>query len=198
MIAMNTEKSIPQSLILPAIVTGVILLIPLIAMQFTNEVVWNLTDFILAGAFIFGTGAAYTLITRKSVKTTYRYAVGLALFSALLLVWVNGAVGIIGSENNSINLWYFGVLGIGIIGALLSRFKSQGMSFAMFGMAFSIALIAGVALLRGAYQLPGSSVAEILGLNGFFIMLFVVSGLLFKHAATEGQGIDENKNPVNG
>lgn len=185
MIAMNTKKSIPQSLILPAIVTGVILLIPLIAMQFTNEVVWNLTDFVLAGTFIFGTGAAFTLITRKSVKTTYRYAVGLALFSALLLVWVNGAVGIIGSENNSINLWYFGILGIGIIGALLSRFKSQGMSIAIFGMAFSIALIAGVALLRGTYQLPGSSVAEILGLNGFFIMLFVVSGLLFKHAARE-------------
>lgn len=182
---MNTEKSIPQSLILPAIATGVVLLVPLIAMQFTNEVAWNLTDFILAGALIFGTGAAYTLITRKSGKTTYRYAVGLALFSALLLIWVNGAVGIIGSENNPINLWYFGVIAVGIIGAFLSRFKSKEMTLTLFAMAFTIAMVAGVALLRGAYQLPESSVIEILGVNGVFIMLFVVSGLLFKRAARE-------------
>ena len=182
---MNTEKPSYQTLILPAIITGVILLIPLIAMQFTTEVTWDLTDFILAGILIFGTGAAYTLITRKSEKTTYRYAVGLALFSALLLIWVNGAVGIIGSENNPINLSYFGVIAVGITGAVVARFKSKEMTLALFAMAFTMAMIAGIALLRGAYQLPGSSVIEILGVNGFFIMLFLVSGMLFKRAARE-------------
>jgi hypothetical protein len=39
-----------------AVVTGLILLIPLVAMQFTNEVNWSVTDFILMGSLLFGTG----------------------------------------------------------------------------------------------------------------------------------------------
>ncbi len=182
---MNTEKSLYQSLVPPAIITIVLLLIPLVAMQFTDEVVWGTFDFVFAGGLIFGTGAAYQLITRKSVKTTYRAAIGLALISSLLLVWVNGAVGIIGSENNTVNLWYFGVIAFGIPSAVAARLKPKGMALTLFGMAFIMALIAGTALMSGAHHLPYSSVTEILGLNGFFVMLFIVSGLLFRNAAGE-------------
>lgn len=179
---MNTQKPIYQSLIPPAGITAIILLIPLIAMQFTNEVLWDLTDFIVAGILIFGSGTAYTLITRKSGKSVYRTAIGFALLSAFLLIWVNGAVGVIGSEDNSINLWYFGVIGIGVIGGLITRFKPLGMKITLFAMAFAQTLITSVALISGAQNLPYSSVTEILGVNGFFIILFVVAGLLFRHA----------------
>ena len=39
---------------------------------------------------------------RKTGDAAYRTAVGVALAAAFLLIWVNGAVGIIGSENNDI------------------------------------------------------------------------------------------------
>jgi hypothetical protein len=45
--------------------TAFILLMPLLAMLFTDQLVWDLTDFIVAGALIFGTGLAYELVARK-------------------------------------------------------------------------------------------------------------------------------------
>jgi hypothetical protein len=45
------------------VLTVVLLLIPLIAMQFTNEVNWTLFDFVVAG-FILGTGFICELVIR--------------------------------------------------------------------------------------------------------------------------------------
>ena len=78
-----------------ALATGLILLIPLIAMQFTNEVNWTLSDFVIAGALLFGTGLMFVLAARKTSK--YRALIGFALVAALLLVWVELAVGIFGT-----------------------------------------------------------------------------------------------------
>ena len=76
------------------------------------------------------------LAARKTGNTAYRSGVGLALLAAFLLVWVNGAVGIIGSEDNDANVVYYGVLAVGLIGALIARFEPQGMSRAMIATAF--------------------------------------------------------------
>lgn len=182
---MNADHSLFKSIAYMAIATGALLLIPLIAMQFSAEVVWSLSDFIFAGALLFGTGLSYKLITRKSGEIAYRAAVGFALFTGLFLIWTNGAVGIIGSENNEINQLYFLVIFVGIIGAFISRFRPYELSFTMFAMAIGQAIVAVVALSTGMAAAPGSSVYEIAAVNGFFIMLFVVSALLFRHAAKE-------------
>ena len=69
-------KNISIKIILTAVV--IILLIPLIAMQFTDEVNWNLPDFIVAGVLLLGTGLACELVLRKvknikSLKTTRKH-----------------------------------------------------------------------------------------------------------------------------
>ncbi len=182
---MNTEKSLTQSILWLALVTGGILLIPLIAMQFTNEVVWTLSDFIFAGILIFGTGLAYKLVTTKTGELVYRIAIGFALFTGLFLIWVNGAVGIVGSEENPVNQLYFIVIFVGIIGAFLSRFQSRGLSRTMFAMAGTQAMIAAIAIIGGFYQSPPGTVFHIIGVNGFFITLFIVAAFLFRYAAEE-------------
>ena len=101
---MKTGNTAYKAAIRLAIATGIILLLPLIAMQYTDEVVWDLADFVVAGVLLFGTGLAYELMARKGGTVAYRAAVGIALATVFLLVWVNGAVGIIGSENNDANL----------------------------------------------------------------------------------------------
>lgn len=159
-------------------------------MQFIDGMVWTLSDFIFAGGLLFCTGFMYILVTRLLAtrianNITYRVAVGFALFTGLFLIWTNLAVGIIGSENNAINALYFGVIFVGIIGAFIARFKPKGMSFTMYGMAITQGIIAVVALFKGMAEVPGSSVYEILTVNGFFITLFVVSALLFRYAAQE-------------
>ncbi|MGF1473568.1 MAG: hypothetical protein ACFB50_17745 [Rubrobacteraceae bacterium] len=163
-----------------ALATAFILLGPLLAMQFTGEVVWTLADFLFAGVIIFGTGLAYVLVARKTRNTAYRAAVGLALAAAFILVWAAGAVGIIGSEDNPANLMYVGVLAVGIAGTLIVRFEPEGMARTMVATAVVQGLIAGIALI---YGLGGA--AEIVLPNGFFVGLFAGSALLFRHAARE-------------
>ncbi len=70
-------------------------------------------------------------------RNACRSAVGVALATAVILMWVNGAVGVIGSENNDANLMYFGVLAVGIIGAVIARFQPRGMALALFATALA-------------------------------------------------------------
>jgi hypothetical protein len=81
----------------PAIATALILLIPLIAMQFAAEVVWDATDFIVAGALLFLTGLAYELTLRKVGAGGLRIATIVVITAALLLVWAELAVGVFGT-----------------------------------------------------------------------------------------------------
>lgn len=161
---------------------ALILLVPLVAMQFTDEVKWDVADFVFAGALLIGVGVPYELAVRKTGNAAYRGAVGLALAAAFILIWVNGAVGVIGTEDDPANLMYLGVLGVGIIGALIARFRPHGMARALFATALAQTLVAVIALIaRLGYPLSGP--LEILGLNGFFVALFVGSAWLFRRAA---------------
>jgi hypothetical protein len=121
----------------------------------------------------------------KKHKTAYRSAVTVALAAALILVWLMGAVGIIGVEGDRADLMYFGVLAVGIIGAIIARFQPHGMARALFATALAQALVAVIALIAGMQHASYSSVSEILGLNGFFVALFVGSAWLFRYAARE-------------
>ena len=164
-----------------ALATALILLLPLLA-----QWAWTLADFVFAGALIFGTGLTYVLAARKAGNIAYRAAVGVALAAASIIVWVTGAVGIIGSEDNPANSMYFGVLAVGIIGAIIARFRPHGMARALFATALAQSLVAVIVLIVGMHQYPGGSVVEILGLNGFFVALFVGSACLFRNAARGG------------
>ena len=119
----------------------------------------------------------------RTDNTEYRFAVGVALAAALLLVWLSLGVGIIGKDGDPANLMYFGVLAVGIISALVARFQPRGMARALFATALAQALVAVIALIAGKHQAPISSVFEILGLNGFFVALFIGSAWLFRRAA---------------
>lgn len=74
-----------------------LLLIPLIAMRFTKEVNWTLPDFVAAGILLSGTGLLCELVMRKVINIKYRIAICAALLAALLLVWLELAVGIFGT-----------------------------------------------------------------------------------------------------
>lgn len=74
--------------------TAILLMIPLIAMQFTEDVNWTLFDFVVAGILLFGTGILCELAIRKLKKPQYRYAALLIIMTVLLLIWVELTVGI--------------------------------------------------------------------------------------------------------
>ena len=74
-----------------------LLLIPLIAMQFTDEVIWDLMDFFVAGVLLFGTAFLCELVMRNVKKTGNRILICLTILLVFILVWGELAVGIFGT-----------------------------------------------------------------------------------------------------
>jgi hypothetical protein len=182
-IARPSGRSAHRSAIRVVLATAFVLLVPVVAMQFTDEVAWSPADFIVAGALLLGTGLAYVLASAKRGNVSHRAGVGVALAAAFVLVWMVGAVGVIGEEGDPADLMYGGVLAVGIIGAAVARLRPAGMARALLAMALTQALVAVIALIAGKHQAPISSAAEVIGLNAFFVALFVGSAWLFRRAA---------------
>lgn len=74
-----------------------ILLIPLIAMTFTNEVNWQIFDFLVAGILLIGTGITIEFILRKVKVKRYRTLFIAGSILVLILIWAELAVGIFGT-----------------------------------------------------------------------------------------------------
>ena len=113
----------------------------------------------------------------------YRFAGAIATTAVLVLVWLSLGVGIIGSDGDPANRMYFGVVAVGIIGALVARFRPRGMASALLAMALAQTLIAAIALIAGLGR-PWSGPLELLLLNGFFVAVFLGSAWLFRRAAS--------------
>jgi hypothetical protein len=169
------------------LITAAILLVPLLAMAFqlgvpdpgqgTEGVNWGPGDFLAAAVMILGAGLLYEWAATRAGTTTHRIAVAIMAGAALLLVWINLAVGIIGEPGHPANLLYFGVLAVLVVGASIARLEPRGMSVALFATAGAQALVAVFALVAG---LPAT-----LPLDLVFIGAWIVSGLLFRQASVQ-------------
>jgi len=74
-----------------------LLLIPFVTMQFTDEVNWTLLDFVVAGVLLLSTALTFDLVIRKIKNIKYRIAISVLLLIALFLIWTEIAVGIFGT-----------------------------------------------------------------------------------------------------
>jgi len=82
-------------IILTAVV--ILLLIPFIAMQFTDEVSWTIFDFIVMGILLLSTSILCELTIRKVTKIKHRIAICIVILAAFLIIWAELAVGIFGT-----------------------------------------------------------------------------------------------------
>ncbi|HZG01132.1 MAG TPA: hypothetical protein VEY71_09020 [Chitinophagales bacterium] len=178
-------STLRRNIVRVAVITAAILIIPLVAMLFTDEVNWTFGDFVAMGLLLFGSGAAFELAASRGNGLIFRGAVGLAVASGLLLTWINLAVGFIGSGANPANALYGAVIAVGLVGAVSARFEAAGLARTMFAMALVQFLIPVITLIFWkpliATEEPG--IAAMFMLNGFFVALFIVSGLLFRQAS---------------
>lgn len=124
-------------------------LLPVLATALSMQFNWDLADFVIWSGMLWNVGLAYAFLARKSTQTAYQWGAGLALTAAFLLVWVTLAVGLIGSEDNPANLMFAGVLGIGLLGAIIARFHPRGMVWTMRAVAFVQTLAGGLAWMAG-------------------------------------------------
>jgi hypothetical protein len=135
---------------------------------------WTASDFIVIGVMFAVTGGTIELAVRSSTDWAHRLGSLVAILTGFLTVWVNLAVGMIGSEDNPYNLWFGGVLAIVIAGSLLAR----GSASALVGtMALAAAAQAGASIFGLAADMRGG----IFSLA--FAGLWLLSAALFRMAS---------------
>lgn len=175
-------QKITKRFIIWTIIVVLIILIPL-AMQSTAEVQWNeATAYIV---ILLALGGFYELWHwLKTCQIMYRFAFVVGLLGAFFVGWVNGAVGIIGSEDNPANLLYVAVFVVGFIGSIVSGFRPYGMARTLFLTAVVQLLIPIFALFIWPAKVSwgGAGVIGVLVFNSIFALIFVVSALLFQQA----------------
>lgn len=171
-----------SSLLRIVLLPVLLLLVPAIAMQFTAEVAWGPGDFVLAWLLLAGAGLGYHLATRSSAHCAAKAASVLAVGTALLLVWANLAVGLIGREEHPANLLYAAVLLVGLAGAARARLQPAGMAPTMAATAGLQFIVPVIALGLWPSTITGDHLRMFADNTGF-ALLFAGSSLLFRHAA---------------
>ena len=148
--------------------------LPILIIRATQTAVPDPRDYGFLIILLTGVGIAYEVASRVPARSAYLAAWIIAAATALLNVWINLAVGIIGSEDNPANLIYAGVIAVAIGDALLARFQPLAMARAMIGTAAAQLLIFVIALAAG------------LGFTGpitiFFSALWLIAAWLFRCA----------------
>ena len=154
-----------------------LLALPWVAMRLGDDVNWSRRDFVTWGVMLATACGAYEIAARKTGNRAYRAAVGIAVLAAFLLVWINIAVGIIGTETHPANLMFAGVILVEMMGAVMARFRPEGMARASVVTAVAQAC---VGLIAAVLRSPEGFV-----LSGFFAALWLASGALFRKAARQ-------------
>lgn len=137
---------------------------------------WSSADFAIVGLMITSVAALVFLNVKFKTNRMYRIASGLTLAGALLLVYINLAVGLIGSEDNSSNVMYFALLGLLSLGAIVSKFRPRGLALTLLITALGQLLIPAIAKTTAA----NAWVLTIL-----FAALWIAAGFLFLKSAAE-------------
>jgi hypothetical protein len=175
-----TRGNRPWSILIWSAAAGLILL-PFVAMRFTREVNWTAADFVFAGVMIGGSCVVLELALRLTRDWAYRGGVVLALGAIFLLVWINGAVGIIGNEDNPRNLLYGCVIMTAVGGAIGAGARAAGMARAMAAAAVAMMFAWVMAATGGGYAPPSAGGFFVIHL--FFAVIFGGSSALFRKAA---------------
>ncbi len=145
---------------------------PFVAMQFTREVNWTASDFVVMGVLIGGIGLAIEFLVRQSPSWAYRGAAIVAALTAFLTIWVNLAVGMIG-DDNAYNLLFLAPIAAAFGGAILARFRAADMALAMLAAGLLQALVA----LGGMTQDPRGAIFSLC-----FALPWLLSAALFRAA----------------
>lgn len=157
-----------------------VLMVPLVASRVVEGWHWNAGSFVFVYLLFFATGMAYALIARKMGAWTYKAGVGVALVAGFALAWSTMVQ--TADSGHPERLWYLSVLVVGFPGACLARLKAPGLALTLFAMAATLALIA-VILPSGA---PPDMARRMAIGHGVCVVLFIASGLMFRHASLAG------------
>jgi hypothetical protein len=89
---------------------------------------WSAADYLIFALMVLALVGGLILMRRMSGDIAYRLGALTALLAGFVMVWANGAVGLIGAEGSDLNLLFFAFPGLGLLGAALSRLRPAGLA----------------------------------------------------------------------
>ncbi|MCC2630454.1 MAG: hypothetical protein K0S38_263 [Candidatus Paceibacter sp.] len=176
-----------KNFIRPLVIALVLLLIPLFGTLLGSGIegqgwYWTPWDFILMGSIIYIAGLFFEFFATRSSSLAYKAGAGLAVLTAFLILWVTLAVRIIG-DDNPVNLLYYVLILVGLIGAFISRFKPLGMMRAALVTAVVQIAIPTIAVIFFPTFDFSPGVLPVFGMNAVLALMWIASALLFRSAA---------------
>ena len=146
---------------------------------------WSPFDFVVAAVLLYGMTAPIDLAIGKGGSLAYKLGAALAVLVSFLLIWINGAVGVIGSEDDPANLLFACVILSAVVGSVLARFRPRGMARAMlFAFVLNAAIAVAVPVLGWGADEPLGT-AGLTMLVGGFAVTWGLSAALFAKAARD-------------
>lgn len=153
---------------------ALLLLVPPIIIELLEESRGDPGDFVFAAILLAGILLGLEAAVRTPDRRAYMAGSLIAAATALILTWLNLAVGIVGSEDNPDNLQFFAVLAVAAAGSALARFRPRGVAVALAAAAVTQLIVFFSLLLSGAgFTGP---------LTVFFVFLWLTSASLFWRA----------------
>ena len=154
-----------------------LLLLPALAMQFSDDVQWTGFDFVVAAIILGVTGIAAEIGVRMARNWPHLIGYALATFAGFFTVWSNLAVGIIGAEGEPVNMGFFVMILLGAIAAFATRLRPMA-------LAHITGVIAVGQIVQGLVAtqvMPGHLVEW--GILALFAALWLAASLFFRRAA---------------
>lgn len=153
---------------------GCVVLLPILAMAADQTLGLGRPHVVAVGAMALVACGLFELAVRIDAGRAYPAAAGIAVGAGLLTTWMNLAVGIIGNEDNPLNLMFGGVLLLGAAGALVVRLRPRGMARVLVAMALAQLCVAAVAQWHGHFTWP---------INAFLALVWATAAALFRRSA---------------
>jgi peptidoglycan/LPS O-acetylase OafA/YrhL len=161
-----------------------VMLLPISIQAISGNFGWSTGDFVFVGVILFTSCFIFDLAARKPRNLSYLLGSAAALAAGSGLVVVNGAVGLVGSEDEAHNLLFLAVILVAIVGAVFARGRPEGMAAAMFAAGVSHLAISAALLIRARGVSDGDARMEILGLS-ILGGIWLAAAWLFRHSSQD-------------
>ncbi|GAA4019907.1 hypothetical protein GCM10022280_20050 [Sphingomonas swuensis] len=136
---------------------------------------WTASDFVIMGILLGSVGLGIEFLVRQSGSMFVRLGAIVAVLTAFLTIWVNLAVGMIGSEDNPYNLLFIGLLALVMIGGIWVRLRPEGM----------VRVTLAAAALQAALAVGGVGQDQRGAIfSGVFALFWLFSAALFRAGAS--------------
>ena len=158
---------------------AIILSLPFIAMRFTSEVNWSVSDFVVMGTLLAVACGIIELTARRGGNVAYKLGVIVAVGGGFLIVWANLAVG---HEHSPYDYPFYIALLVGLVGSAIARLRPKGMMAAMLATAAALIVALRLAMVHEADAEGGNLLVTAVASTAI-ASPFLIAAWLFRRAA---------------